>query len=257
MRKIVKSCIIAFSVYSKIPVPQLRWTDEDMKYMMCFFPWIGAVVGGILYGWFWLAGRVQVGNIGYVFIGTVIPLLLTGGFHVDGFMDTMDALHSYQSKERKLEILKDSHIGAFACIMLVIYGLLYMGAFSEVKSAKTMGLVCSTFFLSRCLSGIGVVSFRSAKKEGMLYTFSDRSHKRIVKGMLYVQTIFCVGWILGIHRLFGGIAVLTAFISFGYYRWKSYKEFGGVTGDTAGYFVLICECSVMITMAILEKFVSM
>ena len=45
------------------------------------------------------------------------------GFHVDGFMDTMDALHSYQPRERKLEILKDSHIGAFSVIKLAEFGL--------------------------------------------------------------------------------------------------------------------------------------
>ena len=45
-----------------------------------------------------------------------IPLMITGGFHVDGFMDTMDAFHSYQEKEQKLNILKDSHIGAFAAV---------------------------------------------------------------------------------------------------------------------------------------------
>ena len=110
---LIKGFAIAFSIYSKIPVPQFQWEEEDMKYMMCFFPWIGAVIGGGVYGWNWVCHRFMIGDLCRAFVTAAIPLVVTGGFHVDGFMDTMDAFHSYQSKERKLEILKDSHIGAY------------------------------------------------------------------------------------------------------------------------------------------------
>ena len=115
---------------------------------------------------------------------------------MDGFMDTMDALHSYSPKERKLEILKDSHIGAFAVIMLAVYGLVYLGAFSEVESNVMLKIVCSSFFLSRCLCGISAVSFPLAKKDGTLYLFADSSQKRIVKGSLYLQSAACIGFML-------------------------------------------------------------
>ena len=178
---ILKSIIIAFSMYSKIPMPQFEWKEEDMKHVLCFFPWIGIVIGLCLYFWRLLCDRFGIRNLCYVFIGTAIPLLLTGGFHVDGFMDTMDAFHSYQPKERKLEILKDSHIGAFAVIMLAVYGLIYMGAFSEITDKNILQVVCAGFVLARVLSGIGVVSFPSAKKEGMLYLFQDHADAVIVK----------------------------------------------------------------------------
>ncbi len=93
-------------------------------------------------------------------------MTITGGLHADGFMDTMDAIHSYQPKERKLEILKDSLIGAFAVIMLAVYGLICLGALSEIGTKELQKLVCSGFFLSRCLSGISAVSFPLAKKDG-------------------------------------------------------------------------------------------
>ena len=148
---ILKSIIIAFSMYSKIPMPQFEWKEEDMKHVLCFFPWIGIVIGLCLYFWRLLCDRFGIRNLCYV------------------FMDTMDAFHSYQPKERKLEILKDSHIGAFAVIMLAVYGLIYMGAFSEITDKNILQVVCAGFVLARVLSGIGVVSFPSAKKEGMLY----------------------------------------------------------------------------------------
>ena len=66
----------------------------------------------------------------------VFLLLITGGIHIDGYMDTMDAVHSYGDREKKLEILKDSHIGAFAVIMLVTYVLAAAGAFSYILKIK-------------------------------------------------------------------------------------------------------------------------
>lgn len=249
---ILKSFIIAFSIYSKIPVPQFEWKEEDMKYMLCFFPWIGAVIGGCIYFWNYLCGIFNLGAMCHILIGVAIPLMITGGFHVDGFMDTMDAFHSYQSREKKLEILKDSHIGAFAVIMLVLYGMVYMGAFSEIMDKSLLRIVCGGFFLSRCLSGISVVSFQPAKKEGMLYFFADSSQKVIAKWILYLQSIACIAFMLWQSFCAGVIVVVAAFLAFAYYDYRTKKEFGGITGDTAGYFILICEMSMMIMAAVVN-----
>ena len=124
MMTTLRSLVIAFSMYSQIPMPQFT----------CFFPWVGAAIGGITMFWWWFCGKFSVGNVAFAMIGTAIPLAVTGGFHVDGFMDTMDAFHSYQPREKKLEILKDSHIGAFSVICLVLYELIYIGAYSESSS---------------------------------------------------------------------------------------------------------------------------
>ena len=252
--RIIKSMIIAFSMYSRIPMPQFEWKDEDMKYMLCFFPWIGGVIGICVYLWGRTCARFEIGTFCYTVVGTAIPLLITGGFHVDGFMDTMDAFHSYQPKEKKLEILKDSHIGAFAVIMLGTYGLLYMGAFSEIQKTKILQIVCAGFWLSRTLSGISVVSFPSAKKDGLLYLFASSAQKKVVKGSLYLQGILCIGFMLWCSLRAGSIVVMTAIVTFAFYYKRCKKELGGITGDTAGYFVLICEGSMMIVTAILNMF---
>lgn len=249
--RMIKSIIIAFSMYSKIPMPQFEWKDEDMKYMLCFFPWVGAVIGVCVYLWRTLCDRFQIGTLCYTLIGTAIPLFITGGFHVDGFMDTMDAFHSYQPKEKKLEILKDSHIGAFAVIMLGLYGLIYAGAFSEITDHDLLKNVCVGFVLARCFSGIGVVMFPSAKKDGLLFLFASNAQKNIVKVSLYLQSALCIGFMLFQSLFAGSVIAIVAFGSFGYYYFRCKKEFGGITGDTAGYFVLICEGSIMVASAML------
>lgn len=252
---ILKSLAIAFSIYSKIPVPQFEWTDEDMKYVLCFFPWIGVVIGICIYLWSCLCSAYGIGKTGYALIGAALPIAITGGFHVDGFMDTMDALHSYQTRERKLEILKDSHIGAFAVIMLSLYGLVYIGAFSEITDMCLLKIVCGGFFLSRCLSGIGVVSFPLAKKDGMLCQFAKSAKKAAVKRLLYLQCAACVCFMFWQSPGAGMAVSLAAFAVWAYYYHMTKKEFGGITGDTAGWFVLVCEVCIVAAAAVINVFV--
>lgn len=248
--KILKAMVIAFSIYSKIPVPQFEWKEEDMEYMMCFFPWIGGVIGLAFFGWAVLCEKFAVGTLCYALIAAAIPLIISGGFHVDGYMDTMDALHSYQSREKKLEILKDSHIGAFAAIMLVLYYLIDIAAISEIHTRKAVFAVAAVFFLARCLSGIAVVTLQPAKKEGLLYTFASGAQKEKVKRGLYLQLILCMALMIIISKQYGVEAIIASLLSFLYFKKKSYKEFGGITGDTAGFFVTVCEAAAAVAVAI-------
>ena len=107
--KIIKGFVIAFSIYSKIPVPQFDWKEEDMQYHLCFFPLIGLIIGALEAGWFFLGNAVGISHLCKTLIAVAIPLLVTGGFHMDGFMDTMDAFHSYQDKEKKLAIDRENY----------------------------------------------------------------------------------------------------------------------------------------------------
>ncbi len=249
MSTFFKAMIIAFSMYSTIPMPQFTWQEKEMKYVFCFFPWVGAVIGALLVGWNRICEKAGIGQLAWVLIGTAIPLLVTGGFHVDGFMDTMDAFHSYQERERKLEILKDSHIGAFSVICLLLYYLLYLAGYSEIGQ-DSIYLLASIFFLSRILSGAAAVSMKGAKREGLLYLFSSRAQERMVKASLLVQFVLVAGFMLYQSVGKGGILLVGALFVFLYYRHRCYKELGGVTGDTAGYFLTLCEGVLVVLLGI-------
>ena len=121
---IIKSLVIAFSMYSKIPMPHLELDEKDMKYVMGFFPLIGLITGALVYGWIYAGEILYVPDISRTLVLIILPVIITGGIHVDGYMDTCDALNSYGDREKKLAILKDSHIGAFAVIKLLVYYLL-------------------------------------------------------------------------------------------------------------------------------------
>ncbi len=248
--RILKAFAIAFSTYSKIPMPQFAWNEEDLRYSMCFFPWVGAVEGWLVWLWFQAALVFDINTFTYVLVAAAIPLVVTGGIHVDGYMDTMDAFHSYQSKERKLAILKDAHIGAFSVIMLAVYGLVYLAGFAQITDSGALKVFCCGFFLSRCLSGLGVVLFPSAKKEGLLYTFANASHKRIVTVALFLQTCACILLMFYFSWKAAVFVAAAAGLCMVYYRLRSMKEFGGITGDTAGYFLTVCEGAMVIAAAV-------
>ena len=117
---LLHSLIICFALYSKIPMPHVEWTKENMRFSICFLPLVGTVIGLFEGLWIFFCMRFGIGHLTEVLILAAIPIMLTGGIHLDGFMDTMDAVNSWQDRERKLGILKDSHIGAFSVIMLLL-----------------------------------------------------------------------------------------------------------------------------------------
>lgn len=247
---LLQAFAIAISMYSKIPVPGVEWNKENMRYAMCFFPVVGVVIGLVTY----LAGQMMfVLSAGVVFRGavfTLIPVIISGGIHMDGFMDTMDALGSYGDQEKKLEILKDSHAGAFAILGLGCYLVWSMAVWSEMP-AELLGICCVVYTLSRALSGLSVVTFPAARNSGLLKTFQDGAQKRTVRITMVIYLILCV--CVGISFGWRGTAgmLLGAGISFVYYRNVCKKQFGGVTGDLAGYFLEISELAMLTCILVL------
>ena len=139
--RMIRSLLIAFSTYSRIPVPQVEWTEENRRYSMCFFPLVGLVTGLVLWGWLALCDHFGFHLLLRGAGAALIPLAVTGGIHMDGFMDTVDAQASWQPAEKRLEILKDSHTGAFAVMACAGYLLLSAALYSEADAAAGLRLV--------------------------------------------------------------------------------------------------------------------
>lgn len=241
-----ESLLVAVSTYSVVPVPQFDWNERNMKYAICFFPAVGVLCGALLWGWYALAGLLGVSSLLFAAVAVCIPLLVTGGIHMDGYMDTVDALASHQTKERKLEIMKDPNCGAFAVVYCGIYLLLSLGLMYELFDARCLLAICPMFILSRALSALCAVTMPSARKGGMLRAYTkDAAKRKTVVAMSIVAVLCAVGMIL-LSPIVGGIAVLFAALSMFLYRRMAMKQFGGVTGDTAGFFLQLCELCCMV-----------
>lgn len=227
-------------MYSKIPMPNVEWDEKSMKYAICFFPVIGIVIGMVFFAVYFLCGVFNTGDVLRAALMTAVPVFISGGIHIDGFLDTTDALSSYGGREKKLEILKDPHTGAFAIIGGCMYFLLFFSFLTEVDSYAAVISIGIGFILSRALSGLAIGIFKCAKNSGLLHTFKSASHRKAVIISMIFYIISCI-IALCFTGSYGIAVIVTAFLSFLWYRYISYKQFGGITGDIAGYFVCISE----------------
>ncbi|MBP1561516.1 MAG: adenosylcobinamide-GDP ribazoletransferase [Oscillospiraceae bacterium] len=250
----LKSFASAFLMYSRIPMPAVEWKEENRRYALCFFPLIGAVIGGMFLLWRYVCGLLGIGSLLTGVVSAAIPVIVTGGIHLDGFCDVVDAKASFADNAKKLEIMSDPHIGSFAVINLAVYLLLQTAVMCEISSIGTAAVTALGFILSRALSGIGAVCFKSAKSDGALQSFIRPAHKKITLSVLILMAV-TVCTAMATVSLFSGIsAVLSALCCFVYYRRSSYKNFGGITGDTAGWFLQITELAIPIMALVGEKF---
>lgn len=252
---VINSLFSAFLMYSKIPMPRTEWKEENRRYALCFFPLVGAVCGGLIILWYYICSKLNIGNILFAAGCTAIPAVVTGGIHLDGFCDVCDAKSSWGSREKMLEIMSDSHIGAFAAIKLCLYLIIQTALFTEIFDKKLLIVFGAGMVLSRALSGLAAVTFRSAKSGGALQNFVKPAHKRITIASEIFMIILSCG-IMIISGSWSGIgAVVSGFAAFAYYRIFSYRRFSGITGDLAGWFLQICEFVILLCTVLSHKLV--
>ena len=250
MKQLWQSFTLATAMYSKLPMPRVEWGPDAMSHVFCFFPWIGLAIGALELLWFWIAAKLNLGSLLFAAVAALIPIAVTGGIHLDGLCDTCDALGSHQSRERKLEILKDSHTGAFALIGLGAYLLLDVALWAEAKPCLALAFIP---VVSRSLSGLCAVTMPNARGSGLLASFSENSHlrhNRIVLALWLLAAALALGCLPG----WEGVAILAgALLALAYYRHMSLKEFGGITGDLEGWFLQICELACLAAAVLCQK----
>ena len=244
-------------MYSKIPMPRVDWEKKALSWALCWFPLVGVVIGAVLYGWMALAEFLHIGSALFAAFALLIPIALSGGIHLDGFCDTCDALSSHQGKERKLEILKDSHTGAIAIICCGLYLLVFFGAWCEVELTERTAVVLALGpVLSRSLSGQFAVNMPNARGTGMLATFTEPMD-RYKADLALGAWVAVSGAAIAVTSLVEGGAALVGTLLVCLYYWAmSEKQFGGVTGDLAGFFLQTCELTMVLAVVIAQKVVA-
>jgi adenosylcobinamide-GDP ribazoletransferase len=238
---LIKSFCIALTAYSVIPVPRFDWTEDNMRFSICFLPVIGVAIGILLFAWGLLCSWLNVGVGLFAAVAILIPLLLTGGIHMDGYCDVIDALSSHQDREKMLAILKDPHVGAFAIIYCGVYFIATFGVLTEIGYGSSLILICIGFVLSRAITSLLTILLHKARGDGFLVSFSADAHKiAVIASMLLVVLLAAAALIL-VNPIVGATALLAMAIFFLWYRFMTYRKFGGVTGDTSGFSIQMSE----------------
>jgi len=237
----MESMWIAIRTYSIFPVPDFEWNEKNMRYSLSFLPVVGVLIGAVLYLWQKLNEAVPPDGIFFAAVCTAIPLILTGGIHMDGFMDTADAIGSHRSREEKLSIMKDPHCGSAAVLWCVLYILISFGLMHAMISSPAFPVICGSFVLSRALTVIGAMTIPNARGNGFLFSFTEHTRKTPVLFSAGIPACLAGGFMLLMDGRAGGLGIVFALLSFFFYRRSMRHLFGGVTGDTSGFFIQTCE----------------
>lgn len=236
----LNSLFSAFLMYSRIPMPKVEWKEENRRYSLGFFPLVGAVIGLALLGWNWLAHRLNLNPFMLGTVSALIPVAVTGGIHLDGFCDVSDALASFGDHDKKLRIMSDPHVGSFALIRLCVCMMLFSAVLSQLSRNTTAVCAC-VFVLSRSLSGLSAVTMRSAKSTGTLQSFVKPSHRRVTIAMQALFIAISGTLMVALGGLPGVAALAVATAVLWYCKAAAYRNFGGISGDVCGWFLVLCE----------------
>ena len=240
MKSIWNSFLLAFSMYSISPKTKVERSNENTKYILVFIPLVGAVIGFIMSQWAvaypYLCSYMILPEV----VGAVLPSMLSAGSHLDGFFRTVDALCSHQPRERKLQILEDSHGGYYAIIVCVWYFMLAIGVWSEMP-VDGWFILAFGFVISRALYGFSILALKHAKESKCSIYVPEGSLKKTESMIMILYVAVCAGFMIALNPSMGIACLVGAAIAYVLSLYVAFRHFGGVTEDTAGFFVQICE----------------
>ena len=248
----MKSLVLAFSMFSRIPVPQADFTEANMGRTMAVFPLVGLALGLAVAGWVWLGHMLEFGQFLRAVGITLLPLALSGGIHADGLCDTVDALASHGDTATKQRILRDPHLGAFAAMALCGYCLLFFALAAElVLPWPRLACLVLALAVSRSVTGLAVLGFPPSPESTLARQFQRGAHG---------SRLLLWGWLLCLGMAMLLLDGLAGFVAFALplallWRWKGFasRQFGGMSGDLAGCLLMLCELLSLASLVLIPK----
>jgi len=233
----LRGFLIALTFLTRIPLPapKVEVTSDEFSQSYRYYPLVGLFIGLLL----WLMATASSPYFPPLVLGALLlvaELMLTGGLHLDGFMDSMDGLLSARTPERILEIMKDSRIGAHACMALVGLLLLKFTLLASLAPAQFSILLVMPM-LSRWVFQIGAIGFPYARLQGLGKGIHEKTHWMpfLVNGFLVLVAAFYLTGFTGLIAV--GVCVITVTL----WSYKISSLLGGLTGDLYGAIIELSE----------------
>lgn len=242
--KILKAFFMCLGMFSAIPCPYRPWDEDARGLMTACLPLVGAVIGAL---WYALAviGRVVLPENLAAALIAALPFLLTGFMHLDGFMDSSDALLSWRPLELRQKILKDVHCGSFSVVAVILLMLGMFAASSDAMDHDLRALVLIPA-ASRCLSAFCVTMLKPIGHSE--YAALNRSMGTPLAAAVMLLFTIATGW-----AWLGGTAVISiaaVIASYAVAMTWAVHTMKGVSGDLAGYALCIGELCGLAALAI-------
>ena len=235
MKNFFETLAVSFGMFSSVPVPQPEWNDKNMRYALLAFPLVGVINGLLWLAWAWVCSIVPFPDLLRGAVFCLIPAVVTGGLHMDGYCDVSDALASWAPAEKRIEILKDTHCGAFAIIRLCMYFIgWYALCSSMLPTRKALLCMSAAFVLSRSAAGFAIAAFPIAQNTGLAHTFASAAHKGTVRCILGVLSLLAAAAILVAGGPDGAAMLCAILVVLWHYHHIAVTRFSGINGDLSG-----------------------
>jgi adenosylcobinamide-GDP ribazoletransferase len=244
MREYINDFLLFFQFFTRIPINKsLNCEKENFRRGSIFFPVIGLFIGILQWLVFYLLMKVLPVNITALFV-VMVPIVITGGLHVDGLGDTCDGFFSFKGDKNKIiEIMKDSTIGTYAGIAIVFDMLARYVAVCTIVEMNLPLMLIATPIIARFtvvfLSFIG----KNAKETGSGNIFIGNIHNKQMI-IVTIVTLILVPLFIGLSK--GIILVASALIFSFLFNKFCESKITGHTGDTLGANNELVEILVMI-----------
>lgn len=233
-------CLTTFSV---IPCPFCVWKEEARAKMPLFLPLVGGVIGGL---WALAAALLRLSPLPPLVCALLLcalPLLLTGGIHMDGFLDTVDAVGSRRPLEERRRILKDPHVGAFAVIAACFVSLAQFVFFASAKETANLLALLWIAVTSRTAAALAVTLLPPLPGSSYAKTRGGKAAHAVLLSVMLAAAL-TLGFVTTGRYGFAPLAVLC-----GYALWlaRGVRALGGMSGDISGYALTFGElCGVAV-----------
>ena len=234
------------SMFCAIPFPGNIWDEKARDKMLLFLPLVGLEMGAIWAVLAWLCNFLQLPVLVKGLILAVFPYLVAGFIHLDGYMDVTDAVKSCRSLERRREILKDSHVGAFAVIGIVLLMLAQFACMASVPEGADWRILLFVPAVSRCGSSLAVTVLKPMNTSQYADQKKPKSHVAVLVAM---TALFVAGGFLLCGKY--GFVLLGCLAGYGAALRKAYKSLDGMNGDISGYALTLGELCAVAVLAIL------
>ncbi len=232
--------LTAVQFFTRLPVPAwVGHSPQQLEQSARYLPLVGVVVGTIAASVLWAAAQVLPLSLA-VGLSMVVSILATGAFHEDGLSDFADGMGGSHSKEKALAIMKDSRVGAYGVIALVLALLLKYQALTTLCD-RSLTLAAATLIAAHTVSRLMAASLMLTQR----YVRDDDSARArpAAQQMTYssfgIALLTAVAVLVILHAagtpVAGVLAALgAALLMRGYLAWRLQKRLGGYTGDCLG-----------------------
>ena len=228
----------AWAFLTRLPGGTHPANEQGLGMSVPWFPAVGAMIGLIL-GLFWIALNELVAPLSSSAITIMLGVVITGAFHEDGFADTADSLGGF-SPERRLEIMKDSRVGTFGVLALVLSVLVRVVALAALDPVEGVVALVMAHAVGRSIATIVMASSPAASSTGLGQSYTAHLPKPAVWTIsAVIAGCSIVGGPAGVVGY--GLALLGALVIVGLAR----RAYGGTTGDVLGAIEQIGEMAVL------------